>query len=1159
MTSPFRIVLIPVLVFTVTVLVAFTFSLTHIYQEAESQSRIDMERRIKTFWELLRQKGDEFRVVEGKLLAGDYVINGNYELPDKIQEIFGGTATIFMGDTRVSTNVLKDDGTRAVGTRLIGDAYSAIFVNGKSYRGEATILGNPYFTAYDPIKNAKGDTLGVLYVGVEKNAFLASYDELRRDIVFAIVAIATIFSILYLLLILAGKRFATAQKLAIKFMQELIDSIPNPVFYKDLNGRYLGCNKAFEMYLGIPRDSLVGKTVYDVAPPEIADQYRISDTKLFNSPHGTIQQYESRVQNADGVLRDVIFYKSRFSDHNGSLGGLVGSILDISERKNAEDALRSLQFQQQAILDNIPDMVWLKDVESRFLTVNEAFCKACGRTPQEIAGKCDSDIWPLDLAEQYRRDDILVMDSLAQKSGEELISDTAGNRTWIETVKMPVLDNAGKLIGTTGIARDINARKQAELVLRRNEQNLANIVSSLPDATWAIDTMGRIIAWNRECEEMTGFKAEAMLGKDNYEYAIPFYGERRPILIDVALEPNPQLENSYVSFERSGDAVGAEIFVPHFRTEGMYLWGTARRLYDASGKLIGAIESVRDITEKKQSQIRERSRSEILEHIAKGSSFSAVLDVITLSVEREKPGALCSILLANKEGTRLFHGSAPSLPDNYIKAVDGTRIGKGIGSCGTSAYLRERVIVENIDTHPYWRNFHPAAEAGLKSCWSEPILSSGGKLLGTFAIYYRESRLPGPDAIRLIESAAHFASIAIEHAETENALRESERNYRELVENANSIILRMDTCGRVTFFNEFAQRFFGYTEDELIGRHVIGTIVQEEGSAGQCLADMISGICESPEKYALNENENIKKSGERIRISWSNKACLDDNGNLREILCVGQDITERKRLQEMLVQTEKMMTVGGLAAGTAHELNNPLGAILQNAQNIIRRVSPGLHANEKAAAEIGMEFDKIRTYMEHRGIIEMLKHIDVSVNKAADIVSNLLTLSQKSVSLVEMSRLSDLADKAIALAAADYTLKKKFQFHQLNIIREYAADLPEVPVNAQEIEQVIFNILKNAAQALSGADPAKDPRIIIRTSIQGRFAQLEIEDNGSGIRPEFIPRLFEPFFTTRGVGGGVGLGLSVAYSLIVNNHSGQILVDSAFGAGSSFKVLLPLK
>ena len=180
---------------------ATIFVLKQVNDEATRQAMIAQESRTKTFWHLLRSKGKDFSVVDGKLLAGSYVINNNFELPDKIQELFGGTATIFMGNTQVSTNVLKEDGSLAIGTKLQGTAYNAVYTEGRSYRGETEILGIPYFTAYDPIRNSQGETIGALYVGVKKSEFFGAYDTLRNKLITVATVNVTIFALLSFLLV----------------------------------------------------------------------------------------------------------------------------------------------------------------------------------------------------------------------------------------------------------------------------------------------------------------------------------------------------------------------------------------------------------------------------------------------------------------------------------------------------------------------------------------------------------------------------------------------------------------------------------------------------------------------------------------------------------------------------------------------------------------------------------------------------------------------------------------------------------------------------------------------------------------------------------------------------------------------------------------------
>ena len=179
------------------------------------------------------------------------------------------------------------------------------------------------------------------------------------------------------------------------------------------------------------------------------------------------------------------------------------------------------------------------------------------------------------------------------------------------------------------------------------------------------------------------------------------------------------------------------------------------------------------------------------------------------------------------------------------------------------------------------------------------------------------------------ESLARAANRMVqERNKAEAALRESEKNYRELVQSANSIIMRMDTEGKITFFNTYAQIFFGYREEEIIGKNVIGTIVPELNIAGFDLAVMIKDIGAHPERYVSNENENIRRNGERVQVTWMNKAIYDEDGNVSEILCVGIDVTEKWQLEKRLAQAQKMESIGTLAGGIAHDFNNILSAVI---------------------------------------------------------------------------------------------------------------------------------------------------------------------------------------------------------------------------------------
>jgi signal transduction histidine kinase len=270
-----------------------------------------------------------------------------------------------------------------------------------------------------------------------------------------------------------------------------------------------------------------------------------------------------------------------------------------------------------------------------------------------------------------------------------------------------------------------------------------------------------------------------------------------------------------------------------------------------------------------------------------------------------------------------------------------------------------------------------------------------------------------------------------------------------------------------------------------------------------------------------------------------------------------EDVTERARIQELMVQTEKMMSIGGLAAGMAHEINNPLGIITQAAQNIERRISLELHANRKVSEELGLNLEGIRAYLDKRQIPDAIASIRTASSRAAKIVANILQFSRHADTTMEVTSLAQILDQALELAASDYDLKKKYDFRSIEIIKDYQ-DTPQVPIVSVEIEQVILNLLKNAAQAMTANPPDRRPRITFRLLCESRYAVLEVEDNGPGMTEDIRRRVFEPFFTTKEPGVGTGLGLSVSYMIVTQNHKGLMEVQSTPGRGTVFKVKLPI-
>lgn len=270
------------------------------------------------------------------------------------------------------------------------------------------------------------------------------------------------------------------------------------------------------------------------------------------------------------------------------------------------------------------------------------------------------------------------------------------------------------------------------------------------------------------------------------------------------------------------------------------------------------------------------------------------------------------------------------------------------------------------------------------------------------------------------------------------------------------------------------------------------------------------------------------------------------------------DTTEKVRIEELMIQSEKMMSVGGLAAGMAHEINNPLSGIIGNADVLKNRVLGDLPANMAAAGEVGIDFAQVRKYAEKRDLPTILENIRQAANRAAVIVSDMLSFSRMSSSSFSSFDIAELLDKTIELASAGYDQKKKFDFKTIKLTRLYDADMPPVMCDGRKLQQVFLNILSNGAQAMSETSALRVPEFTLKISPDRSRAVIRIEDNGPGITESIRKRIFEPFFTTKGVGVGTGLGLSVSYFIITNHHKGTLEVESEPGKGTAFIIRIPV-
>jgi len=390
-----------------------------------------------------------------------------------------------------------------------------------------------------------------------------------------------------------------------------------------------------------------------------------------------------------------------------------------------------------------------------------------------------------------------------------------------------------------------------------------------------------------------------------------------------------------------------------------------------------------------------------------------------------------------------------------------------------------------------------------------------------------------------------------DHIAAEKETRRLQNLLGNIVDSMPSILVGIDEAGRVTQWNRRAEEETGIKAAAAAGREI--------GDVFPRLADEMENI-----RVAMREcrpQHDAKKpyrGATETRYEDVTVYPLTANGVQGAVIRV-DDVTERVRLEDMMIQSEKMMSVGGLAAGMAHEINNPLAGIMQNTQIARNRLSGASPADQRVAAECGTTVEAIQTFHARRGLINILEAALESGSRAAKIVNNMLSFSRMEDASLTRQNLAELLDATIELAQSDYDLKRKHDFRKIEIIRDYAPDTPLVLCAGSKIQQVFLNIFKNGAEAMAGWEERPGPPCFhLRVKPEKAMVRVEIKDNGPGMESNVRKRVFEPFYTAKRGEGGTGLGLSVSYFIITENHHGAMTVESEPGKGARFIIRLPV-
>ena len=526
----------------------------------------------------------------------------------------------------------------------------------------------------------------------------------------------------------------------------------------------------------------------------------------------------------------------------------------------------------------------------------------------------------------------------------------------------------------------------------------------------------------------------------------------------------------------------------------------------------------------------------VLARLMAHAPLPEILENLCTNIEKHYGGLLCSILLLEADGKTLRNGASPSFPKEYIQAVDGLQIGPCAGSCGTAVYRRQPVIVSDIATDPLWSDYrHLALPHDLRACWSTPISSRDGGILGTFAIYYREPRMPDAEHLQLIAHSTRLATLAMEWHRAQTDLSAAESRYRTLVERLPAItyIAELGASGRWHYVSPQIESMLGLSAQEWLADSAnwISRIHPDD-------RESVLAVEESFQKNRDLFQAEYRVSARDGRVLWfRDEAVTLPTAEDQPFLMQGvmYDITERKRLEEQLRHSQKMEAVGLLAGGVAHDFNNLLMLIQAHNERLRATLAPDAPACKESSG------------IEH------------AVTRAASLTSRLLAFSRKQVLqprvmdlnevLTEVAKLLDrLIGKSIALSVVS------------------TPKLWPIKADPGQMEQLIMNLAVNARDAMPQGGQllieTKNAEIEgtypnLRDGVRpGRYVTLIVRDTGIGMDRETQAHMFEPFFTTKEPGKGTGLGLAIVYG-VVKQAGGWTHVESKPGKGTTFEIYLP--
>jgi PAS domain S-box-containing protein len=687
-----------------------------------------------------------------------------------------------------------------------------------------------------------------------------------------------------------------------------------------------------------------------------------------------------------------------------------------------------------------------------------------------------------------------------------------------ESLLVRLADHAAAAIRTD---RLFAAEQAARAHAQRSAENFRNLVDTLDAIVLEADaTTFQVTFVNHRAEAILGYPREAW-------YADPGFWASRI---------HPDDRDWAVAHCAAATAEGRDHVMAYrmLAADGRVLWihDLVRVLPAETGSPRRLRSVMVDVTERRRAETMLAGEREILRLIAAGAPLSQVLDETCRLLESMHEGVLASILLV--EAGHLRHGASPNLPRAYVEAIKAIPIGPSAGSCGTAAYRKAVVAVEDIGTDPLWAEARQVVlPLGLRACWSSPVLDAAGDVLATIALYRPLPGMPSAEELERADRATDLVRIALERDRALAALQRSEERYRALATQVPAMTWVADSRGTTTIVSANAEQLTGSPTEELAAGGKDAWFARVHPDDVATVRGRYAALEFQQEPFDV-EYRLRHHDGHWIWVH-DRAVCTDAGGGIVHFAGVLTDITARKHAElevqqqrQLLAHLTRVATLGELSGALAHELNQPLTSILSNAQAALRLL-------DQAPVDLA----------EIRAILGDIADED---RRAGEVIRRLRALLRRGETARQLLDVNEVTSDVLRLARSELI------GHGVTVSVQLATGLPKVRADRVALQQVLLNLILNACDAMRLEDPLRRELTVASTLDGDSGVRVAVVDRGAGLPSDGAECLFEPFFTTKE--HGLGLGLVICRSLIAS-HGGRLGAVDNPDRGATFWFTLP--